>query len=298
MQQSSGQSEEVDRLLAVIETQNALAAAALDIAELSRVVVECAKELAGADGGVRLHAAAGLSGECATSGETLRCDDARTDPRVDPAASGLAGSISILCVPLVGIDGVVGVLTVHADRPGAFDDADAMILAQLSAGIAAHMRRAEQYERRAFESRHDELTDLGNRRAYEERLSAEVARARRYGHRLTIVLLDLDGFKPVNDRFGHPEGDEVLRRIGGALCTVRVADDGFRIGGDEFALILPDTDLAGAGIVAERVCRAIAEVAAEWGVTATAGLAEYTEGDWSDLHATADSALVAAKWQR
>jgi diguanylate cyclase (GGDEF)-like protein len=244
---------------------------------------------------MRLRVDASLSGLCARSGEMLRCDDARTDLRVDRDTAMAVGAISMLCVPLADAAGVAGVLKVYSDHANAFDEADALILTQLSAVIASHMRRAEEYERRAFESRHDVLTDVGNRRAYEERLATEVARAARYDHRLSVVLLDLDRFKPVNDRFGHPEGDEVLRRVGAALRSVRAADDCFRIGGDEFALILPETDGAGARIVTGRVRDAIADAAARWGVTATAGVADYSGGDWSDLHATADAALVAAK---
>jgi diguanylate cyclase (GGDEF)-like protein len=241
---------------------------------------------------------ASLSGLSARTNDIQRCDAARDDPRVDREAAEAVGAISMLCVPLADAAGVAGVLKVYSAAPRAFDEADELILTQLSAVIAAHMRRAEEYERRAFESRHDLLTDVGNRRAYEERIATEVARAVRYAHALSVVLLDLDRFKPVNDRFGHPEGDEVLRRVGEVLRSVRAADDCFRIGGDEFALILPETDLAGAAVVTERLRVAIADGLARWGVTATAGLASYSGGDWSDLHATADAALVAAKRRR
>jgi diguanylate cyclase (GGDEF)-like protein len=187
-----------------------------------------------------------------------RCDDATADERVDRDACQAVGALSMLCVPLRHRGEPVGVLKVYAARTHAFDDADATLLDSLSGVIAAHMAHAAEFERRFYESRHDALTDIGNRRAYDERLDKEVARSERYGHALSLVLLDLDGFKSVNDADGHPAGDEVLRRVGGVLRGVRRTDDCFRTGGDEFALLLPDTPVAGARIVATRVCAEIA----------------------------------------
>jgi diguanylate cyclase (GGDEF)-like protein len=109
-------------------------------------------------------------------------------------------------------------------------------------------RRGDVAERKAL---FDALTGLRNRRAFDQDLSTEVARARRSGVTLTLVLADLDGFKEINDRWGHVHGDRCLRRVAGALsATLRGSDRGYRWGGDEFAALLPDTDTAGA----ERVC--------------------------------------------
>jgi diguanylate cyclase (GGDEF)-like protein len=89
----------------------------------------------------------------------------------------------------------------------------------------------------------DGLTGLGNRRAFEEDLDREKHRAARHGHSMTLVLMDVDGLKEVNDSRGHPAGDDLLRRLGQAIArTARSEDRGYRIGGDEFALILADTD--------------------------------------------------------
>ena len=121
----------------------------------------------------------------------------------------------------------------------------------------------------------DGLTGLHNRRAFDVRLREEFDRAARYGTPLSLLLLDIDHFKQYNDAFGHPEGDEVLRRVGRVLAkAMRETDFLARYGGEEIALILPETDGDGAMVVAERVRLAVAtagwdkrEVTASVGVT-------------------------------
>lgn len=312
--------DEVARLVAVIEIQNELAAEAFDLDVIMRTVARAAADLTGADAGVvelpeqdemvyraaagtaephvglRLRRNASLSGRCVTEGRVLRCDDAEVDPRVDRRAARLVGAVSMLCVPLWGQHGdALGVLKVSAARPRAFDESDARILSRLAASIAAYLRRARDFERHVIESRRDLLTDLGNRRAYEERMETEVARSERYDHPLSLILLDLDGFKGVNDTAGHPAGDQVLRNVARACRQIRTADDCYRIGGDEFAIVLPDTPAAGARIVGRRVTAAIADHNLATGVTATAGLAAFAGGPWHDLHRAADDELIAAK---
>ena len=145
----------------------------------------------------------------------------------------------------------------------------------------------------------DSLTGLGNRRAFEHRLVQEVNQARRYGTPLSVLLLDVDFFKAYNDTFGHPAGDEVLRRLAAVIRGQGRDTDFFaRYGGEEFIVILPLTDAAGALVLAERL-RAVVE-ATEWperGVTASLGaatlLADMTDED--ALVSAADQALYAAK---
>ena len=123
----------------------------------------------------------------------------------------------------------------------------------------------------------DGLTGLYNHRFFWERLRDEVARARRYGQPLSLLMLDLDDFKHVNDRFGHPVGDELLRAVGQALQTQirQGVDCAARYGGEEFAVILPSTeselesgDLDGAVTTAERIRRAVAGRARRWSTPA------------------------------
>lgn len=112
----------------------------------------------------------------------------------------------------------------------------------------------------ALLSRQDSLTELGNRRYFDEYLSEQIALAKRYKRTMALVLCDVDHFKTYNDHYGHPAGDACLRRIATALkaCCNRPPDLAARYGGEEFAMILPDTDLAGALQVAEAVRAAVA----------------------------------------
>jgi diguanylate cyclase (GGDEF)-like protein len=103
-------------------------------------------------------------------------------------------------------------------------------------------------------SRHDALTGLANRRSFDEFLLESFSLARRYRHGLSLILLDVDRFKSYNDAYGHPAGDELLKALGRLLASLgRATDLVARIGGEEFALVLPETDLAGAEVLAERV---------------------------------------------
>jgi diguanylate cyclase (GGDEF)-like protein len=158
------------------------------------------------------------------------------------------------------------------------------------------MAHASLFELKEKESRTDALTGLLNRRAYEERLAIEAARSARYGHALGLALFDLDGFKSVNDMLGHPAGDQVLKGVAEAIDSSRLTDDAFRIGGDEFALLMPETKVEGAKIAAERVVKAIEEAElGEGAVTACFGVASLSRGDGLALHDAADRSLLAAK---
>lgn len=149
-------------------------------------------------------------------------------------------------------------------------------------------------------ARADPLTGMGNRRAFDEALGAEVARARRANSTVSVALLDIDSFKDLNDRFGHLEGDRQLRLTGGAVNrALRAGDRGFRWGGDEFALLLPDTVFAGAEEALARVAAGVmASCSAPDGraLTISWGLAELSaEVTPSELLAQADLALMGHK---
>ena len=145
----------------------------------------------------------------------------------------------------------------------------------------------------------DSLTGLANHRALVQRLRDEAARSRRSGRPFAVVMTDVDHFKDYNDAFGHPAGDEVLKRIGALLAdATRAVDCVARYGGEEFALVLPETDIAGALLVAERIRARVAE--GEFPgrrVTLSLGVAEFpTSTDSADgIIAVADQALYRAK---
>jgi diguanylate cyclase (GGDEF)-like protein len=149
----------------------------------------------------------------------------------------------------------------------------------------------------------DGLTDLANRRHFEEGLASEISRAERFGGSLALVLADLDDFKQVNDRYGHQAGDDVLQAFADVLRdTVRDIDLAARYGGEEFAVLLPQTDLGGAERLAERL-REVMEArqltphpGASFSVTSSFGVASFPEAPTpAALFAAADEALYRAK---
>lgn len=149
-------------------------------------------------------------------------------------------------------------------------------------------------------ARTDAVTGLANRRAFDEQLDIELARAERSGQDLALVIGDLDGFKAVNDRLGHLQGDAVLRRVALRLARGgRRTDMAMRLGGDEFALLLPDAGVLGARLVAERMRLAVAtEFAVDpYPITISLGIACFPEhgADAASLFLAADTALLAAK---
>ncbi|MGB0514498.1 MAG: sensor domain-containing diguanylate cyclase, partial [Wenzhouxiangellaceae bacterium] len=145
----------------------------------------------------------------------------------------------------------------------------------------------------------DELTGLLNRRAGAAALEHETARSNRGGKPCSLVLLDLDGFKQINDSFGHDAGDLVLAELGGLIrACVRECDTASRWGGEEFALVLPDSDQAGARVLAERLVPRMRELATPdgRGVTASFGIATYRPPEsLSELVKRADRLMYQAK---
>ena len=153
-------------------------------------------------------------------------------------------------------------------------------------------------EEQASEARIDSLTGLANRRALEEILAAEISRAHRFAHQLTIVLLDLDRFKEINDSFGHAAGDVMLRAVSRLLTSLaRQGDTVARWGGEEFVVVLPETDLAGAQRFAERLRRTIeAHAVGEMKTSASCGVTTMLpEDSVEELIGAADQALYLAK---
>ena len=157
-----------------------------------------------------------LSGLCVETGQLLRSDDATTDPRTNTEICVRVGAVSMICLPLRHRHGdTVGVLKVYAPTDGAFDTADEETLGLLSGLIAAHLSNAKDFAAAREESRRDALTGLGNRRAYDEALTREAARAARYGSLLSLVLFDVDGFKAVNDLTATPAATRCSPRSAG-----------------------------------------------------------------------------------
>jgi diguanylate cyclase (GGDEF)-like protein len=183
-----------------------------------------------------------------------------------------------------------------------YADHDLALLRALADSSAIALRNADLVERLRKQASFDPLTGCRNRREFEEHLNSEFARARRYDRPLSLILLDIDHFKRINDDLGHEVGDHALRRIGGALCQAgRATDVVCRYGGEEFAIICPETPRDEAIRFAERLRVLIEELqpddAMPRAITASLGVAAYPEdadGGGTLLRAS-DRALYQAK---
>jgi diguanylate cyclase (GGDEF)-like protein len=209
---------------------------------------------------------------------------------------------SLLAVPLKASTRTLGALMLMGRR-GAFDAAASRVLGVLANQAAAALSTIQMKDRIRDMAMRDGLTGLYNRRAFDEQLRHALGREDRQKGRLSLVLLDIDHFKKLNDTFGHPAGDAVLRHTAHVVeHHLRRADEAARFGGEEFALILPHTEEVGAVRLAERVQGAVEKAqlvfeGARLSVTVSLGVAVWpSDGqDEEALIAAADRALYAAK---
>jgi len=184
----------------------------------------------------------------------------------------------------------------------------ALAAAAVMSLLSSHARESmdllsSQAEQMANLANTDPLTGLANRRRLMEQFEREFRRALRYGRPLSLVYLDLDGFKTINDHFGHMFGDDVLQGVAKSMLAVlRAADLLARVGGEEFALLLPETGLEGASNVANKLRRALNAYSAQLGpavppLTFSAGISRLRDADASfeDMLARADAAQYLAK---
>ena len=225
-------------------------------------------------------------------------DDTESDDRVDRDACRRLEVSSILCAPILQRELVVGVIKVYTDQPGYFSSSDEETLSLLAEALGPHVEvKVEQSEPEVIPLE-DPLTRTANRHAYDERIAHEYARRRRDGGPLAVVLLDLDGLARINEGHGHQEGDGVLRTVAAVLRRwTRSVDGLYRIGGDEFALVLPGATYEAALALTERIAKQLRD-SHPLEVTASFGVAAETGPDVRDLHAIAEEDLVSAKRRR
>jgi len=265
------------RLRDVISRFGEALGATHDADQLMRLIVEAAVEATSATGGVIV----GSSGELVQAGR--------------PGAG--AEKIE---VPLTAGKMNFGSLLLFADE---FEDEDRMTAVSLASQAVVALDNARLHRIVERQALIDGLTGLANRRQCEETLASELARLERFGGSLALVVADLDWFKDVNDRYGHPAGDAVLREFAALLQeTLRNVDLAGRWGGEEFLLILPGTDLEGGAQVAERIRAALAGrivLSAEGEpipITASFGVASTPPATTAaELFSAADAALYEAK---
>jgi diguanylate cyclase (GGDEF)-like protein len=217
------------------------------------------------------------------------------------AKANAAGAVhGALGVPLVGRSGRIGLLGILSREPGVrFDDEDLRRLEDLAERVAPVIENARRFREARQLADLDSLTGLHNRRFFHETLAREVDRAQRYQRSLSVVIVDVDGFKEINDRIGHLAGDAVLAEIAERLRqVVRSADIPCRVGGDEFAVILPEIDEEHAQQLVSRIQRAVSAqpIARAGRVHVSAGVAELLPNDDpTSLFERGDEALYAAK---
>ena len=211
---------------------------------------------------------------------------------------------SILAVPLMLRGKLIGILMVTDKMTGEpFSAEDEDLLLNASFHMALAIEKLWFYDKLQQLANLDGLTGLYNHRAFQDRLDEEIERARRGGHSLALLMLDIDLFKVFNDTYGHLAGDRILKEVSKIIrASIRKMDIPARYGGEEFAVILPESTLQGAFLVAERIRQEVAEKRIDFdgkkiGVTISIGIALYPEDgkDKKSLIASADLALYHAK---
>ena len=253
---------------------------------------------------LRIRVGQGAAGRAAAEGEIVLVNDVSKEPDYLPYPTRPAAG-SFLAIPLKYKDRVVGVLDFSRPAVGAFAEEEIQLLAAIANQAAMAIVNARLFQETVELSLTDPLTGTANRRHLFSRLEMEVTRAQRFGNDLSFIMIDVDHFKLYNDRNGHPAGDEVLKGVAASMLrTVRKIDTVARYGGEEFAVILPQIRRDEAMAVAEKLRRAISQIAFPYAdsqpggqVTVSVGLAHYPT-DAPDLHqllVRADAALYAAK---
>lgn len=210
---------------------------------------------------------------------------------------------SFIVAPMLERDLAIGALAVAYDRERGFHDADIRRLEILARFVGPGLRNVSEYATLSAEAKVDALTGLANRRGLEERLRGETVAAQQGHAQLSVILVDLDHFKQVNDRWGHEAGDAALRAVAGLVEeSIRPGDAAGRWGGEEIVVVLPGSSLRVATEVAERIRQSVERAEVYWNgrpieLRVSAGVSTYPDSvpRAEQLLAAADAALYFAK---
>src|SRR5687767_12609576 len=244
----------------------------------------------------------GLTYTVARKGEIIIVEDMRNHPLFATAPKDWSGSI--IGIPLKVGDTVVGVMNLSRLTLGGFSHSELRLLSLLSDQAAVAISNASLHQKISRQAYSDTLTGLPNRRALDERLEEEVQSARRNNYSFAVIMMDLDGFKNVNDTYGHVTGDDVLRTVFGQMARgVRTTDFLARYGGDELTLILSQTEMFSAQVVSEKIVEGMKKLKYKLpdgkrlriGISGGIAIFPVHALNGSDLLRAADAALYQAK---
>ncbi|MGH7555200.1 MAG: sensor domain-containing diguanylate cyclase, partial [Longimicrobiales bacterium] len=244
----------------------------------------------------------GLTYTVARQGEIIIVEDMRNHPLFTTAPKDWAGSI--IGIPLKVGDAVVGVMNLSRVTLGGFSPSELRLLSLLSDQAAVAISNASLHQMISRQAYSDTLTGLPNRRALDERLEEEVQSARRNNYSFAVIMMDLDGFKEVNDTYGHSVGDDVLRLVFNQMARgVRNTDFLARYGGDELTLILTQSDMSSAQIVAEKIVEGMSKLKyklpdgrkLKLGISGGIAIFPVNARNGPDILRAADAALYQAK---
>jgi len=275
---------------AALSRVTAAVAAGMDLDEVLMLAAREAAALLGAQTGAVVRVDGDEGVVVGAAGGALRAGD--PVPLADDSGDALAAAVTVDGRPW-------GMLLVRGGRSGALGPGHAERLDRFAELVSLAIANAEARARLLALATTDPLTGLLNHRVFHDRLGAEVARAHRSGAPLSLVALDLDHFKRVNDTHGHQVGDDVLRELASRMREgARREDVTARVGGEEFAWLLPEADLDAAALAAERLRRRVADqpFPAAGRLTASIGVAALEVGEGpADLLRRADEGLYRAK---
>lgn len=254
-----------DKLLEIIKVQTEVAQQGMDLGNIMDLVTQRTKLITNADGasvelieneelvyraasgmaerflGLRLNMENSLSGECINMRIPLISNDIESDDRVNKEACRQIGLNSMIVMPLICMNEVVGVLKVLSSKADHFNDDDIKVLELMSGLIAAEMFNAmKNGESELFyKATHDSLTGISNRSLFYDNLRQRLSHASRKEEEFGIISLDMDGLKEINDNYGHRAGDAAIKEVALRINnTLHETDTVSRLGGDEFGIII------------------------------------------------------------
>jgi diguanylate cyclase (GGDEF)-like protein len=210
----------------------------------------------------RVKMGEGIAGWVAQTGQPVIVNDVKRDPRFAQRFDSETRfkTRSMLCAPLVSRGRTIGVVQVINRQQGKFTRADQQLLLTLVEPCAIAIENAILFQKAEQLTITDDLTKLFNSRYMNLYISREIKRCKRHGIPISVIFLDLDGFKSINDQFGHLAGSTTLTEVGHILSQcVRESDILARYGGDEFVAVLPETPASGALVIGERIRKSIEE---------------------------------------